>query len=476
MWHEAYRYARIGTMKKSVYLTFVLGVLLCAGGPSCAHVHSDGSFVVEREIVEERTGFALGAAADAAEGSDALSPLPTAALSEPLGVDDFLKLVLLNNPRLLATFAELGIERSEVVRAGILRNPTLSGSVGFPLGALGAPSLGLGLVQSLLDVFVRPMRLRLARCGYAQAQSRIIQTVLNMTLEAQEAFFQLQASQELLLLQQTVKDATHVATRLKCKQWQTGNIAELEYRQQQALDEQMQLDLDVAQASLIKEREGCNVLMGLWSSDVHRWTIKRPDVLPKQAALASEDYESIAVLRRLDLEAARQKLQLAQQALHYAKTMRFIGEIDVGISASRDSEGPRLLGPSLSLELPLFNRRQPLIARLEAEMRQARLLVQAIAIEIRSEVRQAAYNVQVTRAIAERNADRLVPIRHQIVSLSQLYYNNMLLGVYPLVANKQAEIMARRQSIEAMRNYWVSQARLERALGGRRPYATEEQP
>ena len=43
----------------------------------------------------------------------------------------------------------------------------------------------------------------------------------------------------------------------------------------------------------------------------------------------------------------------------------------------------------------------------------------------------------------------------------------MLLGVYQLIQAKQAEFEAYRDSIEALRDYWIARSDLERAIGGR---------
>jgi cobalt-zinc-cadmium efflux system outer membrane protein len=41
----------------------------------------------------------------------------------------------------------------------------------------------------------------------------------------------------------------------------------------------------------------------------------------------------------------------------------------------------------------------------------------------------------------------------------------MLLGVFQLLAAKQAEVAAYREYIEAVRDYWVARSELERAVG-----------
>ena len=71
------------------------------------------------------------------------------------------------------------------------------------------------------------------------------------------------------------------------------------------------------------------------------------------------------------------------------------------------------------------------------------------------------------RMTIEYYAKTLVPLRERIVTLSQEQYNAMLLGVYQLLQAKQNEINSYREYIEAVRDYWIARADLERAIGTR---------
>ena len=61
----------------------------------------------------------------------------------------------------------------------------------------------------------------------------------------------------------------------------------------------------------------------------------------------------------------------------------------------------------------------------------------------------------------------MIPLRERIVALAMRHHDAMLLGVYQVLLAKQAEVNAYREYIEAVRDYWIALADLERALGGR---------
>jgi len=143
--------------------------------------------------------------------------------------------------------------------------------------------------------------------------------------------------------------------------------------------------------------------------------------------------------------------------------------IDVGAHVHQDPDGAVLFGPTLSLELPIFDQRQGLIGRLEAERRRAQRRVDELAVDARSEVRLATAKLELCRHAADRYKQALLPIRATVLEQAQLEYNAMQIGLFELLAAKQAQIEAARAYIETVRDYWIARAELERALGGRLP-------
>jgi cobalt-zinc-cadmium efflux system outer membrane protein len=167
------------------------------------------------------------------------------------------------------------------------------------------------------------------------------------------------------------------------------------------------------------------------------------------------------------VSAARKQAQLFENALSLAKGSRYFGLVQVGVRADKDAEGSVNLGPTLSLELPLFDQRQGLIGRLEAQYRQAERRLAKVAIDARQEVRIAEARLAAGRLMATRYKTTLLPLRQQALSEAELLYNGMQIGLYQLLAAKQAEVEAYRAYIESLRDYWMARADLEMAVGGR---------
>jgi len=130
-------------------------------------------------------------------------------------------------------------------------------------------------------------------------------------------------------------------------------------------------------------------------------------------------------------------------------------------------------GPSLAIELPIFNQRQADIARLEAQLRRSQKKLTARAIEIRSEVRSLRNRLLMQRNLIDHYRRTVLPLREKIVDLTLKKYNYMLMGAFDLLIAKQQEFEAYQKYLEALRDYWVIRADIQRSLGGRLPSYTQ---
>jgi outer membrane protein, heavy metal efflux system len=103
---------------------------------------------------------------------------------------------------------------------------------------------------------------------------------------------------------------------------------------------------------------------------------------------------------------------------------------------------------------------------LTAQYRQAQRRLEALAIDIRSEVRQARDQLIAERDLTSYIGKRLLPTQQQALNLTLQQYNSMLKSAYDLLLAKQNEVAAERSYIETWRDYWIARTELERAVGG----------
>jgi cobalt-zinc-cadmium efflux system outer membrane protein len=443
---------------------FAASVALLLGATACAGVSTQAGHDEVGRLVQERTGHPTRWSSGSPEDAEVdrwVGQLLGRGLTRTAAVE----IALLNNPRLQETYERLGVSQAEMVQAGLLTNPSIGAHVAFPVRG-GGSEVSFSLVQDFLDLFVLPLRHRIAAEQFTIDILRVAQEALDTTAQVQKELLAVEAGTALVTYRRTVIDAAAGAAELSREQFAAGNVSQLRHTTQMATYEQAALDLARDELELLRHRERLNRLLGLWGPRAD-WTLAEELPDPPAVDPPLEHLEATAVRRRLDVDAARKQRLLMAKAVGLARSSRLVGRLDVGVDAHQDADGPRVFGPNLVIELPLFDQRQATIARLEAEERQAERRLTAVAVEARSEVRLARAEVMGARLIVERYQSAILPMRDKVVEESQLFYNGMLLGLYELVEVKQAQIEAHAQYIAAVRDYWAARADLERAVGGR---------
>ena len=135
------------------------------------------------------------------------------------------------------------------------------------------------------------------------------------------------------------------------------------------------------------------------------------------------------------------------------------------MDTEREPDHTNLTGPTLDLQLPIFDQGQGAVGRLSAQYRQARRRLEAAETNARSEIREAMAVVAARRGVALRYR-QLLPRQRGIVEQTQVQYNAMQSGGFDLLNARERELTAERSSIEAWRDYWIARTELERALNG----------
>ena len=418
--------------------------------------------------VHARTGHDIRWDTDVEEDARVRRAVDTL-LERPLTVDSSVQIALMQSPHLRATLEELALAQADLVQAGLLSNPVLTlGRTAWEQEHI-APNLFGAIEASFLDLVTVPLKKRVAGIQLEASKLTVASEVLALAADVRAAYYRALAAQQVAGLRALVREAAEAGAELARRQHASGTrndlalSAELGFTSQARLDETRSLG-DAAEA-----REELGRTMGLWGARA-RWTL--PPRLPElpTTEIDVDHLEESAVEARFDLGAARRQLQAVGAAITLAKTTRWTGTVNVGLEAGRLRGSKRFsFGPSVGIEIPLFDQRQAAIARLEAVQRQAQRELEALAIDVRAEVRSAAVRVLTARKISEEYTLRLVPARESNVRYSQQHYDAMLLGVYQLLLAKQAELDTYRETIEAQRDYWVARSSLERALGARVP-------
>jgi len=451
-------------------ISIALGLALAG----CSSSRPSGFTDVQSQV-QARTGYNVQCNPMCAE-QQATDGVVDGLLQHELTAEQAAQIALLKNPSLQVTFQSLGISEAAVLQAGMLKNPGISLDLRFPNGPPSATYAQVALMDDFLDVLLVGLRKKMANEQLEQTKLTVSHEVLDLIAEVKTAFYSLQGQEQLVTRLQLIEEFNLAAAELAKRQFDAGTTNELDLKSQQLLASQSRGDVIQAQGRALDGRERLHRLMGLSARPIN-WRISpRLPTIPEEE-IAGNYVESLALAQRLDLAARRRRVAVAQYALELReKTRYFPGGINLGVSSERETDRQVRTGPSLDLQLPIFDQGQGEIARLQAELCQEQWQVDSLASDVRAQVRRAYGNLMTSRDLAKLYGSVVLPQRVELVELNLRHYNAMLKGAYDLLLAKQNEVTTERDYVEAWRDYWIARTELERAVGGPLPLQRRNQP
>ena len=356
----------------------------------------------------------------AACASDSKLPLPVdhglrysvaqldgAPANRPLSVAEIAALALRNSPDLRATRAQKGVAQAQLLQAGLLPNPNIAGSI-LPLAAGVGSTFAwtAGLTTDITALITLSARRRSAAASARQVDAQIVwqewQTIGQARLLAVdimlgrrlEALLQRQAA---LLSARADQSAKAVAASNATLATLAPDVAALQ-NARVAYQDQARL--------VLSKRHQLAALLGL-QADADLPLASEPDLPPLDLTVAREALPTLAD-RRPDLVALRLGYA-AQDAKIRAAILSQFPNLVFGVSGGSDNSNVRNVGPTVQLELPIFNRNQGNIAIERATRQQLRdeyaARLAAASGQIQASISEIAQlEQQIARAEKERPA------------------------------------------------------------------------
>jgi cobalt-zinc-cadmium efflux system outer membrane protein len=439
----------------------VAAAVILAG---CASLPRDSGTGEISELVHARAGvtpdWTNGTAVDPAAGSELTIPV------EPLSAERAVALAFMQSPRIREEFARLGFARADIEEARRIANPTF-GYAELDLRDGDGTQITRSFSLSLTDLLLLSARKRLASGEMDRLRDLVASELLDLARDVEVAWYECVGAAQIATMRESVARSAENSALLAQRFFDAGNISRLQLEREHAAAAQGRINAVRAAASALRARSELGGLLGLpgraaWSTDD-----RLPD--PTRVDLDTDSLVTTALEQRLDLSAARRTVALREDVLGVTQRWRWLGSVEVGYERESEVDGGVIRGPSLALQLPIFNQGQGAIAAADAGLVEARARLDQLALAVENDARLGVEQLKVSYDIAEQYRTALVPRREAIVARSQEQVNYMLIGIFDLIAAKQDEYDAYQGYLDAVREYWVARAELRRLVGGRLP-------
>lgn len=422
-------------------------------------------------------------------------------LVDGLSADEAVRICLLNNPRLQAAVLDIGMARADLVQSGLLSNPSLGVGLRLPSGG-GLANVEAGLAQNIAELWQIPVRKQMAQRELDRSVLKLAREAAILAMEAKTAYYQAVAASQLETITSENVEIVQRLLDLALVRREAGVGTDVEVNLSRSELGETQLAFRAARLAAFEARSKLVSLLGL---TITPDTLELHETLPQPRhwTLSAERLIEIAEASRLDLQAATQAVDAAAAQVELERR-RIFGEIEVGLelerearkrSSSRDlvaetarssleagglslpSIGPDedkdtdfVIGPTLSLELPIFDQNQAQIARAEYAFRQAEKTRAALLHEVMQEARLAHQRAKSAWDTARFYGDHLLPLRETSLALAHDAYKAGKASFLSVLEAQRTLLDTRAGQVEALAGSAVALVELERAVG--RPIET----
>ncbi len=446
------------SLLRSRHCSVFLGLLALAFG-GCASLAPDARLNAVQGLTKVRTGQELRW--NRTEGDTAgIRATVRQLLTRPLSVDDAVRIALINNRGLQATYADLGIADADLVAASWPRNPSFSFS---HLQGGGIREIERAFTLNLAGLLVMPLTIRMEGGRLASTQLAVAAQVLDIAAQTRRAYFRAVAAAQTAKYMEQVQVAADASAELAQRMMKAGNWSKLDQAREKVFYTEATAKVVRAQHAALAAREALTHLLGLSGTDTK---YQLPERLPEPPDEIGDalGLEAQALQNRLDVCAAKQDAASLADSLGLTKATRFINVLEVGYKTKSDSDVPLKRGYEIELELPLFDWSGAKIAKAEYLYMQSVDRAAEVATHAQSEVREAYSSYRSAFQLAQHYRDELVPLRKQISDENLLRYNGMLISVFELLADAREQVQSVNASIEALRDFWLAATDLDSAV------------
>ncbi len=384
-------------------------------------------------------------------------------LSAPMSVTEVTQIALIKNSDLKKTYSELGFAAADVYQAGRIRNPVFSYSQ-LDSNQTGEQDLiTLGFMTSLADLLTLSSRRQLAQQQLSLVKKSVAAEILNVIVEVQRAYFEYHAASQISLLKKQIHKVEQLSYALAERYHQAGNISERELLEQAVKSRNAEVAMIRADSYSHQKRLVLANLLNLKiDSD---WEIIIDTYLPPDVSQEVGQLVSLAHRSRLDLLALQEKAQLLANRLDITNWSRLLGDLDAGFEWERETDGARLNGPTVELELPIFNQHRDEKIRAYSELEITLAEVSQLSTQINNEIHSHSKEKENARSRVNTYLNNIIPNRSAIVERAQQQENYMLIGTFELLHTKVNEYQSYIGLLEAISDFWIAHFRLMHAVG-----------
>jgi outer membrane protein TolC len=322
----------------------------------------------------------------------------------------------------------------------------------------------------LLDLLTLPQRQAVAKLNVDKVQLQLAQQLVRQLSDVKLAWVGAIAANQRLLYAQQVQRSANASAELAKRLKAVGNFSWLQQASQQQFASDAAIQLATAQHTNISATQHLVRLLGLNTSQeaLMRLPKKLPSI-PKQT-LSPEDVSAVAMDARLDVQLAKLDVTRLLGSNTLAQIDSFT-DVEWGIRGvdkkdTADGSVSQSNGFEVAIRLPIFDWGDNKRVALSANSLIAAKNYESTMLNASSELRVSYSAYRTAYDLAAHYQNEVIPMRARMAEENQYSYNGMLISVFELLADARQQVAAVTQSLNAVEQFWASEAALQNSLLG----------
>ena len=367
--------------------------------------------------------------------------------------DEIAVMAVIVSPQLRALRDQRGVARAQVIQAGILPNPQLSRTLDYPHATdpTAVTAKNTTLSWDLSTLLARHDEIAAARANAEAVDLQIAWAEWQVAQDARLRSFRLLSMQTQLPLAREIEEGlTHNIEAIR-KALARGYKTTADLTAATDLLTQARNNRLALEQAITADRLALNIALAIPVEQTLQ--IKPAGKFPELAAQQGALDELLGGIekRRLDLVALQLGYRSQEATLRAAVKSQF-PRIGVSFTRANDSSNITTLGGGVNLELPIFDRRQGVVAAAKASRQQLFDEYYARVAEARAEVRQILENLAAIRTQLEEATRSLPDLEQLAASYEKAYQSN------------NADVVTFRDAHAALATRRMEQSRLQQDL------------
>ena len=442
--------------------TWLFAALAAVGGCATVNPHHD------YERVSRRVTHATGQERIyQPEDDELVAGIVDELTQDGITAAEAVEICLLNNPTLQSLFMDVGMARADAVQAGLFSNPFLGISARFPDGG-GLVNIEAGVARNIAELWQIPIRKRAAERSLDVAILTLARLAADVAADAKAAYYVAVGTDERLRIAQENLAIAKNLLDLALARQQAGAANELDVNLSRGIALDAEIEVERARLAAANARRELATILGLTGdADALVLTDKLPTEFPETPK--SESLVRLAEVWRLDIQTAKQAVDAAQARLE-EQQRRVFPVVEIGVASERaerrtGSGQNTILGPSLGVELPIFDQNQARIAKARYALQQARKTLDALSRAVTQEVRGAVDRAMTAWRLTRMYRNRSIPLAQDNLDLSREAYRAGRASFLSVLEAQRFFLETRRGYVEASQSAATMIPALERAVG-----------